>query len=112
MTEKWARLMLESVPYIDLAFLFLFFYEHYSQLLKKTKCVRFKLLSKIKETIFYKHLNQASGIRIKTLFQLVILAKHGFLNLRDGTSLRRYSRVVRRAVSAPRTSGGCRGRQC
>lgn len=36
MTKKWARLMLETAPYIGLAFLylFLFFYEHYSQLLK------------------------------------------------------------------------------
>lgn len=36
MTEKWARLMLESAPYIGLAFLYLFsfFYEHYSQLVK------------------------------------------------------------------------------
>lgn len=35
-TEKWARLMLESAPYIGLVFLYLFsfFYEHYSQLVK------------------------------------------------------------------------------
>lgn len=90
--------MLESAPYIGLAFFVLVFLWTLFTASKKPKCVRFKLLSKIKETIFYKHLNQASGIRIKTLFQLVILAKHGFLNLRASTSLRRHPRVVRRAV--------------
>lgn len=64
---------------------------------KKPKCVRFKLLSKIKETIVYKHLNLSIWNQNKDFVPTCHFSQARVSNWRDRTSLRQHPRVVGRA---------------